>query len=192
MFFFSSNPSREKVVPSVSLLDSWGVDQYLAWRSLQIRMKCNDLLTSSKMLNWTRICNQKGISAHMVCMTWVWKSDCCALNMAMAKGGQSWPTDVPPTKTNGCNIMEPQNWWLVDVSTVPFGGIFWFHVSFRRCRTSITSSKDCCFGLFWKQDCPHMSNLCGRCYVGGIILHWVSGFLVRNDDLWTNLHHMIR
>ena len=56
---------------------------------------------------------------------------------------------------------------------------------------SITSSKDCCFGLFWKQDCPHMSNLCGRCYVGGIILHWLSGFLVRNDDLWTNLHHMI-
>ena len=87
--------------------------------------------------------------------------------------------------------MDPQNWWLVDVSTVPFGGIFWFQVSFRRCRTSRTSSKDCCFGLFWKQDCPHMSNLCGRCYVGGIILQWASGFLVRNDNLWTNLHHMI-
>ena len=124
-------------------------------------------------------------------MTRVWKSDVVLLIWRWQRVGRAYQQTFHPRKLTAATSWNPKNWWLVDVSPVPFGGIFWFHVSFRRCRTSITLSKDCCFGLFWKQDCPHMSNLCGRCYVGGIILHWVSGFLVRNDDLWTNLHHMI-
>ena len=57
-----------------------------------------------------------------------------SMDVCQVHGIQMWLRRLKDFATGGIVAFTyPENWWFLDVSPFPFGGIFRFHVSFLIC-----------------------------------------------------------